>query len=334
MTPRTFAARVGRRPDAFRRGACARVRRHARRDLEAGCEARRRGARRRSRARAPAIGSRAVSICSTRRRVRAALEPRRGGAASRSSKCSRSSTRRTGACSRAPPPRRLARRLHRRVPDRAAAAGEAAAGARRSAAASALSVGWQFAGRARGAVGAHARRRRRRCAAFSRASPASRSRSSGRTTSCATSASSAASCSRSQRGSARRLRTSSPASASTWHCPPRCCRRSAIGRVARWISRRHSVEAPPSRAVLAAALVGELAALFADYATRGFRRVSHRVARPRTILRGRRVRLDDAAGTVSGTALGIEADGALLDRDRMAARRRVVAGDVSVRSVG
>jgi len=38
-------------------------------------------------------------------------------------------------------------------------------------------------------------------------------------------------------------------------------------------------------------------------------------------------------GTVSGTAVGIEADGALLIETATGARRRVVSGDVSVRSV-
>ena len=42
--------------------------------------------------------------------------------------------------------------------------------------------------------------------------------------------------------------------------------------------------------------------------------------------------LDDAEGTVSGTALGIQADGALLIETAGGARRRVTAGDVSVRS--
>ena len=43
--------------------------------------------------------------------------------------------------------------------------------------------------------------------------------------------------------------------------------------------------------------------------------------------------LDEAAGHVTGTALGIEADGALLIETALGSRRRVVAGDVSVRSV-
>ena len=88
---------------------------------------------------------------------------------------------------------------------------------------------------------------------------------------------------------------------------------------------------PPSRTALAAALIGELAELFAGYATDGFQpyRADWRAA---DFLRGRRVTLDDADGTVSGTALGIQADGALLIETANGARRRVTAGDVSVRS--
>jgi BirA family biotin operon repressor/biotin-[acetyl-CoA-carboxylase] ligase len=87
----------------------------------------------------------------------------------------------------------------------------------------------------------------------------------------------------------------------------------------------------PSRTALAAALVGELAELFAGYAAQGFQpyRADWRAA---DFLRGRRVTLDDAAGSVSGTALGIEADGALLIETAGGTRRRVTAGDVSVRS--
>lgn len=88
---------------------------------------------------------------------------------------------------------------------------------------------------------------------------------------------------------------------------------------------------PPSRTALAAALIGELAELFAGYAAQGFQpyRADWRAA---DFLRGRRVTLDDAGGTVSGTAIGIQADGALLIETAGGARRRVTAGDVSVRS--
>jgi BirA family biotin operon repressor/biotin-[acetyl-CoA-carboxylase] ligase len=87
----------------------------------------------------------------------------------------------------------------------------------------------------------------------------------------------------------------------------------------------------PSRTALAGALIGELAELFAAYAAGGFApyRADWRAA---DFLRGRRVTLDDAAGTVNGTALGIQADGALLIEMAGGVRRRVTAGDVSVRS--
>src|SRR6185503_6263199 len=87
----------------------------------------------------------------------------------------------------------------------------------------------------------------------------------------------------------------------------------------------------PPRAALAIALIEELTELFASYAETGFRayRDDWRAA---DFLRGRAVCLDEAAGVVTGTALGIEADGALLIETAPGARRRVVAGDVSVRS--
>jgi BirA family biotin operon repressor/biotin-[acetyl-CoA-carboxylase] ligase len=90
---------------------------------------------------------------------------------------------------------------------------------------------------------------------------------------------------------------------------------------------------PPPRAVLAGALVNELAALFADYPTQGF--AAYRTEwRAADFLRGRVVGLDEPAGRLFGTALGIDADGALLVETEAGERRRVVAGDVSVRSLG
>jgi BirA family biotin operon repressor/biotin-[acetyl-CoA-carboxylase] ligase len=88
---------------------------------------------------------------------------------------------------------------------------------------------------------------------------------------------------------------------------------------------------PPSRLALAAALVAELAELFADYAAAGFAayRSDWRAA---DFLKGRQVRLDEAGNALTGTALGIEADGALVVETAPGARRRVIAGDVSVRS--
>ncbi len=89
--------------------------------------------------------------------------------------------------------------------------------------------------------------------------------------------------------------------------------------------------APPARATLAAALIEALADLFASYAAVGFGayRDDWRAA---DYLHGREVRLDEASGPVLGTALGIESDGALLIETGAGVRRRVVAGDVSVRS--
>jgi BirA family biotin operon repressor/biotin-[acetyl-CoA-carboxylase] ligase len=87
---------------------------------------------------------------------------------------------------------------------------------------------------------------------------------------------------------------------------------------------------PPPRAALVGALVTDLAELFAGYPRHGFApyRGEWRAA---DYLRGRAVRVDDAAGPISGTAVGIDADGALLVETAGGARRRVVAGDVSVR---
>lgn len=88
---------------------------------------------------------------------------------------------------------------------------------------------------------------------------------------------------------------------------------------------------PPARAALAGALINELAELFADFPQRGF--AAYRGEwRAADYLRGRAVRLDDEAGAISGTAVGIDDDGALLVETGRGERRRVEAGDVSVRS--
>jgi BirA family transcriptional regulator, biotin operon repressor / biotin---[acetyl-CoA-carboxylase] ligase len=89
--------------------------------------------------------------------------------------------------------------------------------------------------------------------------------------------------------------------------------------------------APPSRTALAAALIEDLAALFADYAGAGFRpyRADWKEA---DYLLGRHVRLAGDSAGVDGTAVGIDADGALLIETAAGIRRRVVSGDVSVRS--
>lgn len=88
---------------------------------------------------------------------------------------------------------------------------------------------------------------------------------------------------------------------------------------------------PPSRLATAAALVDGLADLFADYAHEGFAayRSDWRAA---DFLKGRSVQLDESGGAIVGTALGIEADGALIVETAGGTRRRVIAGDVSVRS--
>ena len=88
---------------------------------------------------------------------------------------------------------------------------------------------------------------------------------------------------------------------------------------------------PPRRAVLAGALVNELSELAADYETHGF--TAYRSEwRSADFLHGRAVRLDEPKGELNGTAAGIDATGALLVELTSGERRRVVAGDVTVRS--
>jgi BirA family biotin operon repressor/biotin-[acetyl-CoA-carboxylase] ligase len=89
--------------------------------------------------------------------------------------------------------------------------------------------------------------------------------------------------------------------------------------------------APPSRVLLVGALVNALAELVATYPATGFAayRDDWRAA---DCLHGREVRLDGFGGPVKGTAHGIDHDGALLLETPSGERRRVVAGDVSVRS--
>jgi BirA family biotin operon repressor/biotin-[acetyl-CoA-carboxylase] ligase len=88
---------------------------------------------------------------------------------------------------------------------------------------------------------------------------------------------------------------------------------------------------PPPRLTLVAALVDDLCTLFADYAATGFAAYRNEW-RSGDYLCGRVVHLDEAAGVVTGTVLGIDADGALLVETAPGVRRRVVAGDVSVRN--
>ncbi len=91
--------------------------------------------------------------------------------------------------------------------------------------------------------------------------------------------------------------------------------------------------APPARTALAAALVEAFAELFASYAGTGFGpyRAEFEAA---DHLRGRRIRVADAAGGLVGTARGLEADGALRVEIGDATGRfaRVISGDVSVRA--
>ena len=89
---------------------------------------------------------------------------------------------------------------------------------------------------------------------------------------------------------------------------------------------------PPPRAVLAGALVNELAALFSDYPQPRLRRVSQRVAVRRLPARPRR-----AARRRGGTHRRHGSSASMRtarcsSRRRRGERRRVVAGDVSVRS--
>jgi BirA family biotin operon repressor/biotin-[acetyl-CoA-carboxylase] ligase len=83
--------------------------------------------------------------------------------------------------------------------------------------------------------------------------------------------------------------------------------------------------------LLVGALVNALAELVATYPSTGFAayRDDWRAA---DYLHGREVRLDETGGPVKGMAHGIDHDGALLLETPSGERRRVVAGDVSVRS--
>ena len=87
---------------------------------------------------------------------------------------------------------------------------------------------------------------------------------------------------------------------------------------------------PPSRETLAVEIVAAIVELFAAYPAEGF--APYRGDwRDADFLKGRRVRLDGAAGVLAGTALGIETDGALIVETEPGVRARVISGDVSVR---
>ncbi len=330
VTPERIAARAGRRRAALGRGSRARVRRHARRGLEADREARGLGPRSRAPCRASATGSRGRSICSTR--ARCAARSRRATARRRraargvhgdrldESPSARERRRRRG----------RARRVHRGISDRRPR--PARPPLERAARRRAVPVG----GLAVRGRAARARRRSRSrsassCAARSRGSPARRRAQ-------------VAERSRARRAQARRhparahgrrrraAATSSPASASTSRCRPSCC-----AALSDWP--RGAIDlatatrgAPPPRAALAARLIDGLAELFACYAETGFApyRAEWRAA---DFLRGRRVharRRGRARRAVPRSAS--TADGALLVETAGGARRRVISGDVSVRS--
>lgn len=87
----------------------------------------------------------------------------------------------------------------------------------------------------------------------------------------------------------------------------------------------------PRRTALAIGLVDALKALFADYERHGF--APHRDEwRSADYLNGKAVRVDEASGSVHGTARGIDADGALLIETGADRSRRIISGDVSVRT--
>lgn len=87
----------------------------------------------------------------------------------------------------------------------------------------------------------------------------------------------------------------------------------------------------PRRTTLATALVDDLKALFADYERQGFEPYRNEW-RSADYLNGKAVRVDEAAGSVHGTARGIDADGALLIGTGADHSRRIISGDVSVRT--
>ncbi len=87
----------------------------------------------------------------------------------------------------------------------------------------------------------------------------------------------------------------------------------------------------PRRTELATALLDALRALFADYERHGFEPYRDEW-RSADYLNGKAVRVDEASGSVHGTARGIDADGALLIETGADRSRRIISGDVSVRT--
>ena len=317
---RTLAARLGRRPHSFGRGARARVRRHARGGLEAGRQARRLGAHGRGVRRGRVTACRAASTCSTSKRCARRSSPtsRRG---SRSSTCSRSSTRRTAIC--------WLRRRPSGELDVCVAEFQTAGRGRRGrrwnvplGGGMCLSVGWQFAGMPAElaaltlAVGVAVRRVLERVAGLDdRAQVAERSRLRRAQ---ARRHSARARCGSAGRRARRRR-----------HRPQRRAAARALAVAQRLAARRRSISRPRSAASRRRAPRSRRARERARRAVRrlsaaGLRRVSQRVAVRRLPARPRRA-ARRRGGSVGGTALGIDADGALLVETaarRAAPRRR------------
>jgi BirA family biotin operon repressor/biotin-[acetyl-CoA-carboxylase] ligase len=89
--------------------------------------------------------------------------------------------------------------------------------------------------------------------------------------------------------------------------------------------------APPARTELALGLIEAFADVFAAYGATGFAAYRDEWRRA-DYLKGRTVKLEDASGPMLATAAGIESDGALLVVTAGGSRRRVISGDVSVRT--
>ena len=226
---------------------------------------------------------------------------------------------------------RPARRLHRGVSERRAAAGAVAAGTCRSAAASACPSAGSSPACPRElaaltlAVGVVVRRVLKRvCRPRDRAQVAERSR--------LRRAQARRHPARAHGGGARRRVTSSPASGSTSRCRPRCSPSlSDWPRGAIDLATALGREPPPARGARGRA---------DQRARRAVRRVSEPRLRRRIAPSGAPATTCAAAACasttqrapVSGTAVGIDADGALLIETADGERRRVVSGDVSVRS--
>lgn len=88
---------------------------------------------------------------------------------------------------------------------------------------------------------------------------------------------------------------------------------------------------PPSRNVLAAALIAALSAALAEYAARGFAAFAQEW-QAADALAGRSVAVLQGGGILEGRARGVDADGALL-LEMSGNLRRIVSGEVSVRPV-